>query len=236
MLNEAQSAILNALEKQFGKVIYNNDPFVPTNEVMNQVFNILNKTLFSNQLPKIDVLCISENELQAIFNKYNYAQRKASDLYAVYFPLPDWSKINYIKKNQIPPIHYLAINITQNEPLNFAFAINSLCHEMIHYLDTIKGDILFRIYDAYNKKQDAGDEHLTPMFIKKMNQFNKEGMTIMPNGNDVPIKDLCQLSSYRMKKLEEMEKQLSEIDMVSKSNILDKVQINDDGTLGAIAF
>ena len=33
-----------------------------------------------------------------------------------------------------------------------------------------------------------------------------------------------------------LEKQLSEIDMVSKSNILDKVQINDDGTLGAIAF
>lgn len=235
-MNEAQTAILNALEKEFGKAIYDNDNFIPTDDVMNKVFDVLNKTLFNNQLPKLDVLCITENELQSIFDRHNYILRKASDLYAVYFPLPDWSKINHVKKNQIPPVHYLAINITQNEPLNFSFAINSLCHEMIHYLDTIKGDILFRIYDAYARKQDVVDEHLTTVFIKKSDQFNKQGMTIMPNGNDVPIKDLCELSSYRMKKLEEIEQQLLEIDMVSKSNILDKVQINDDGTLGAIAF
>ena len=59
----------------------------------------------------------------------------------------------------------------------------------------------------------------------------------MPNGNNESLRDLCQLSSYRMKKLEEIEQQLLEMNTnKSTSNILDKVQINPDGTLGAIAF
>lgn len=65
----------------------------------------------------------------------------------------------------------------------------------------------------------------------------KQGMTIMPNGNNQSLKDLCQLSSYRMKKkLEEIDHNFLEAEHRSESNILDKVQINDDGTLGAIVF
>ena len=59
LMNEAQSAILNALEKEFGKTIYDNNSFIPTNDVINKVFDILNTTLFSNQLLKIDVMCLS---------------------------------------------------------------------------------------------------------------------------------------------------------------------------------
>ena len=47
-MNEAQTAILNALEKEFGKAIYDNDNFIPTDDVMNKVFDVLNKTLFNN--------------------------------------------------------------------------------------------------------------------------------------------------------------------------------------------
>ena len=99
------------------------------------------------------------------------------------------------------------INISgKDNPMNFSFAINSLCHEMIHYLDTIKGDLLFKWKTALDSnKQDEFNEHETEMFMKKENQFNKEGLTIIPNDGGYSQKELNDLSSFRMKKLQEME-------------------------------
>lgn len=167
LMNEAQSAILNALEKEFGKTIYDNNLFIPTNNVMNKVFDILNATLFSNQLPKIDVMCLSAEKIQNIFDKNNH-KRNANELHAVYFPLPDFTKINFARKNQFPKIHYLMINTTTDYNMNFAFAVNSLCHEMIHYLDTIKGDLLLKWKIAYdNKRLKDFDEHKTRYIYEK---------------------------------------------------------------------
>lgn len=205
LMNEAQSAILNALEKEFGKTIYDNNLFIPTNNVMNKVFDILNATLFSNQLPKIDVMCLSAEKIQNIFDKHNH-KRNANELHAVYFPLPDFTKINFARKNQFPKIHYLMINTTTDYNMNFAFAVNSLCHEMIHYLDTIKGDLLLKWKIAYdNKRLKDFDEHKTDIFMKKEKQFNKEGLTIIPNDGGFSQKDLNDFSLMRMKKLQEME-------------------------------
>ena len=167
LMNEAQSAILNALEKEFGKTIYDNNLFIPTNNVMNKVFDILNATLFSNQLLKIDVMCLSAEKIQNIFDKHNH-KRNANELHAVYFPLPDFTKINFARKNQFPKIHYLMINTTTDYNMNFAFAVNSLCHEMIHYLDTIKGDLLLKWKIAYdNKRLKDFDEHKTRYIYEK---------------------------------------------------------------------
>ena len=205
LMNEAQSAILNALEKEFGKTIYDNNSFIPTNDVINKVFDILNTTLFSNQLLKIDVMCLSAEKIQNIFDKHNH-KRNANELHAVYFPLPDFTKINFVRKNQFPKIHYLMINTTTDYNMNFAFAVNSLCHEMIHYRDTIKGDLLLKWRIAYdNKRLKDFDEHKTDIFMKKEKQFNKEGLTIIPNDGGFSQKDLNDFSLMRMKKLQEME-------------------------------
>jgi len=50
---------LNALENAFGKSIYDNTSYVPTDVDMNKAFDVLNKSLFNNQLPKIDVQCLT---------------------------------------------------------------------------------------------------------------------------------------------------------------------------------
>lgn len=237
ILNEAQTGILNALEKEFGNRIYNDEEFIPTSETMNKIFDILNKTLFSRQLPKIDVLCMTESQLQELFDKHNYKGYKASDLYAAYIPLPDWKLINHVKKCQMPPVHYMVMNISQSKPMNLSFAINSLCHEMIHYLDTIKGDVLFKVLKAHRERSEFEDEHSTDIFKKKTEQFNKQGMTIMPNGNDEDIQELSKLSSYRMRKLQETEKRVIDADSNAQSyDFMSKVQVNPDGTLGMIVF
>ena len=58
-------------------------------------------------------------------------------------------------------------------------------------------------YDADNIKDF--DEHKTDMFMKKEKQFNKEGLTIVPDDGGFTQKDLNDFSSMRMKKLQEME-------------------------------
>jgi hypothetical protein len=135
---------------------------------MNKVFDILNASLFSNQLPKIDVMCLSAEEIQTVFDKHHH-KCNANKFHAVYFPLPDFTKINFIRKNQFPKIHYLMINTsTIDFNMNFAFAINSLCHEMIHYLDTIKGDLLLKWKIAHDSgKLKEFNEHKTDIFMKK---------------------------------------------------------------------
>lgn len=43
------------------------------------------------------------------------------------------------------------------------------------------------------------------MFMKKEKQFNREGLTIIPDDGGFSQKDLNDFSSMRMKKLQEME-------------------------------
>lgn len=53
---------------------------------------------------------------------------------------------------------------------------------MIHYLDTITGDLLFNWkskYDSHDLK--SFDEHKTDIFMKKSQEFNKQGMAIIPD-------------------------------------------------------
>ena len=112
-------------------------------------------------------MCLSAEKIQNIFDKHNH-KRNANELHAVYFPLPDFTKINFARKNQFPKIHYLMINTTTDYNMNFAFAVNSLCHEMIHYLDTIKGDLLLKWKIAYdNKRLKDFDEHKTRYIYEK---------------------------------------------------------------------
>ena len=220
LMNEAQAAILNALEKEFGKIIYDNVQLIPTNDIMNKTFDILNKTLFSNQLPKINVQCLTTNQIQQIFDSHKHV-RDASKLYAVYFPLTDFTKINYVKKNQMPNIHYLMINVTNEQNANFSFYINSLCHEMIHYLDTIKGDVLLQWKIKYDSHDlESFNEHTTDIFMKKSQQFNKQGMSIIPDDGGFTQSQLNDFSSERMKRLQEMEDDLIDSNISSKSHIV----------------
>lgn len=57
------------------------------------MFDVLNTLVFNSKLPKHDIMCLNNNQIQAIFNKYHNPQH-AKDLYAAYFPLPNWKAIS----------------------------------------------------------------------------------------------------------------------------------------------
>lgn len=188
---------------------------------MNKAFDVLNKSLFNNQLPKIDVQCLTTSQIQEIFDMHKH-RRNAADLYAVYFPLPDLKKITFTKKNQLPSKHYLIINVSRikGDYPNFSFIVNALCHEMIHYLDTIEGDLLFQFKTKFDAKDlKSFDEHKTDMFMKKSKQFNANGMTIIPDDGGYSQEQLNDFSSMRMRKLQEMKDTLINTQR-SKSHIV----------------
>lgn len=97
--------------------------------------------------------------------------------------------------------------------------------------------MLFKVLKAHRERSEFEDEHSTDIFKKKTEQFNKQGMTIMPNGNDEDIQELSKLSSYRIRKLQETEKRVIDADSNAQSyDFMSKVQVNPDGTLGMIVF
>ena len=130
----------------------------------------------------------------------------------------------------------MMLNTTTEQKVSFAFALNALCHEMIHYYDTVYGDILYKSLLAFREENKDFDEHDSKVFMDKMNEFNKLGMTIIPDDGSYPLSDLNQLSIFRNRKMmEEMESDILSGKHRKKTSILDKISVID-GKLGAIAF
>lgn len=235
-ISESKSVILKKLSDKVGNdmLFSANMNFIPYDDIMNDLFDILNIYLFNRNLPKIDVKCLTTNNIQNIFKQHNHF-RDASTLYAVYFPVVDWSKITHAKTCQTPNIHYLMLNI-DNFPMSFSFAICALCHEMIHYLDTIKGDVLLR-FKLASLTRKVENEHLTPLFMKKTNDINKTGLSIFPDDGTYSPKDLSDLCAYRIKKLEEVEHDLISGDNSNfKPIAMLNANIDEDGNIIAISF
>lgn len=234
-MNESKSPVLNAIEKIFGHDRIFNDKidFIPDNVTMNKLFDSLNKILFNNRLPKIEVLCLSGSQIQQIFDRHQH-NKDPNSFYALYFPIIDWNKITFVKKNQLPKIHYLIIN-TDNAPYSFSFILSQLCHEMIHYLDTVKGDVLFKFKTGF-KNNIIENEHVTQIFMDKTNDINKTGISIFPDDGGFTSDELNKLCINRIKKLEED----IDSDNIDFSNFtpvaMKEANVDENGNIIAISF
>lgn len=66
------------------------------------------------------------------------------------------------------------------------------------------------------------------------------GLTIIPDGGNLPVEELNMLSVFRTRKKllseDECYENMFNALLRHKTDILDKIQVKDDGSLGAIAF
>lgn len=235
-INESKNALISSLEQIFEKDLCSYDASFNAANTSSYIFDTLNKFVFNGKLSNINIQFLTSSQIQVIFDKYNNPQNP-NDLYAVYFPIPDWE---YINKTNFQDIklkdQFFIVNISQGI-MNPAFAISTICHEMIHYYDTFYGDILLQAYLHFKKKIQF-DEHTTEIFKQKSNEANNMGLTIIPNGSGYPLEELNKLSAYRLnKKINEDEyyDNLFQVLQKQKTNIFDKISITD-GNLGSIAF
>lgn len=64
--------------------------------------------------------------------------------------------------------------------------------------------------------------------MSKMNNANKNGLTVVQDGNGYDINELNDLSVFRFKKLMEMDNAITNESWSSKSNVI--TNVNDNGT------
>lgn len=233
-----------AFEKLFGNELYSyKSVFVPNQQNTSAVFDILNNYIFSNALKKIDVLSLTSSQMKALYDKYRCLDNP-NDYYAAYLPIPNWNKM---ENNGFYPslcAEFLMLNISQKTKFNIAFAISSICHEMIHYYDVWFGDVLSHLYQ-FIKDQIPFNEHSTKVFEDKMNLANSLKLTIVPDGNGYSLDDLNKLSAYRLNKLDTQPlaededskyEQMFQNLLKNKTNLVDHIVIYPDGRLGAVLF
>lgn len=198
----------------------------------------MNNELFGSSLKRIEIQFLTADQIQAVFDRYNNP-RHAEDLYAVYFPVPDWKFMEGNRFSQIKMFNeYMMVNVS-NGIMNPAFAVSTICHEMIHYYDTWFGDLLKTTLENFRNGKSY-DEHTSEIFQQKQNEANGMGLTIIPDGDDLPIEELNALSAFRTRKklLSEDERYENMFNALlrRKTDILGKIQVKDDGSPGAIAF
>lgn len=176
-LGEAKTRLLTELEKKFGKERLYSDKmdFQFNSKNSFEIFNILNKIVFKNKLYKINICLDSmENIQNLIFKKTGIVNN--TKYFALYFP-----EVNLKSGNLVDDSILIS---TDNQLMTMLFAINMICHEMIHMFDYHFGDI-GKIIRA--KQYTQGVEHYTNTFQTYLKKLNNEGLKIMIDGGNTPF-------------------------------------------------
>lgn len=106
---------------------------------------------------------------------------------------------------------------------------------MIHYLDTVKGDVLFKFKEGF-KNNIIENEHVTQIFMDKTNDINKTGISIFPDDGGFTSDELNKLCINRIKKLEE-DIDSNNIDFSSFIPVaMKEANVDENGNIIAISF
>ena len=176
LLNEAKTRLLTALEKKFGKdKLYSTDmnfQFDTKNVI--QIFDTLNSVVFNNRLNKIKIIIDSmDNIRKMVLERTGFAT--TANYYAIYFP-----EVN----DDCRLVRESILISNDNLNMTMLFAINMVCHEMIHMFDFHYGDIKQIVR---SRRYRSGMEHHTNTFTKFLANLNQEGLKIMIDGGNTPF-------------------------------------------------
>ena len=165
-LNESEEQLHRKLYSLFGESLYDANAMCDLDKQnLASVFSVFNSELFGNRLQHLDPLVLSTNEIQALFDKY-YHDEDPKNMYALYMPIPNWHEMELNNMKPILNDQFLIVNSTTCKDASVSFIVNALCHEMIHYYDTIFGDVLAAVLYA-KRNHMPFNEHLTEIFKAK---------------------------------------------------------------------
>ena len=122
LLYEKKNPLIIELDKEFGQYYWdNNFIYKPNQKDLEKIFKIVNKHVFSNRLPPIKIQLKTTND-DGIYGAFCDSVRDDETGERVKLSEP-------------------FISITDWGTDNFTNVLDVLCHEMIHYYDTLYGPI-----------------------------------------------------------------------------------------------
>lgn len=196
-MNESEGQLHKKLYSLFGDSLYDANTMSSIDSSnLRSTFTILNAELFDNKLQPLDPLVLSTSQIQELFDKYKHNDNP-NNMYALYMPIPNWHEMELNNMKTILDNQFLIVNSTTCKYASTSFIVNALCHEMIHYYDTMFGDVLALVLDSYRSNK-MFNEHLTHIFEEKSKEANSMSLTIFPDASGIPLDKLSNLSAMRL--------------------------------------
>ena len=186
-LNEAKTKVLTTFEDVFGRdFVYSpNMDFEFDGKTFSKAYSVLNAHLFDGKLSHkktVSYYC-SSTDLEMLVDKMHVQTTGSiNELYAAYVPEID-KKTGKLVRESI-------MFIEDYGKMTFLFAVDTLCHEMIHQYDANYG-IFLRVAKE-DVKLGIDRSHETPIFVKYMKLAALEGLRVMINGSNTPFDILNQ--------------------------------------------
>lgn len=139
--------VIDALIDEFGEDTVKSTKldFIPTEDSMIKIFNILNRTFFKNKLPKIKIRYCPDNEIVDILND-NLEKSGVFDSYHSYdkdivcggIYSAACAEIKDHNENIVDLKFFNDVIVISSSYLKrciFIFAVAVMCHEMIHFAE-----------------------------------------------------------------------------------------------------
>lgn len=195
-MDESCSKCVDALINEFGHdcVVSREYSYNLTKEDLKRIYDVLNFTLFKNDLGLIRleywpegfvVDKLNENALKSgVFGK----KISAAPCYGVFSAvckdvLDKDGNIVDIKIND----EIIMLNKTYLKDCIFIFAVASICHEMIHYCDRFTKEFHDKQLKASQTDEDF-DSHQDELFQQMMKEANAQGINVVETLKGVPFK------------------------------------------------
>ena len=194
-LDESVDNIFDLLKKHFSANVVDskNLDFEFDSYNLFKIFDILNFHFFGNALERIQFAMCSAEDFRELLLKLDKPEKAKLKHYAAYMP-------QYINSENKLAKQTIFI-IDSYGKMTFKFAVSVLMHEMIHYYDFTRGDL---VNIVQNGKYKPGAKHGTDTFNKYAAFARQEGINVMANGHG--------------KEFEKLNVDAAEFEPVSESN------------------
>lgn len=248
-MDESKSLLLDEFVKTFGEdVVFANELNINiTFKNVKTIYDILNKNIFDNVLNvksgSLDLYCDACANINSILhNQYGAPSGyDISNMFALFHPKLRWMKsLTTGKPYLISLRNGIFINLDYGKKAVLPYLISTICHEMIHCYDCIKGKLLQMTAYCLSVGCDADEisyeSHFTPIFKEKSVEMkNKHGITINITANDKSFDELNDLAASEIQVLREDEISSNLIPIKFSSKFKEKYKkfmtFCDDGTV-----
>ena len=241
--------MLDEFTEIFGEdAVFSNKPNIDiTLENVKSIYNVLNNSIFNNVLNvkfgSLDLYCDSCANINSILcSQYSAsAGYDISDMFALFHPKLRWMKsLTTGKPYLISLRNGIFINLDYGKKAVLPYLISTICHEMIHCYDCIKGHLLqmtaYCLSIGCNADEISYESHFTPIFKEKSAEMkNKHGITINVTANDKSFDELNDLAADEIQVLKEDEATSDLVPIYFSSEFKEKynkfMTFCDDGTI-----
>jgi len=216
-IDESKSPLLSRLESIFGTdVVFSDNPNVDiTLDNVKIIYDVLNEHMFNGVLAAdagcVDLYCDNHDGINSVLRTQYGAPAgyDISDKFALFHPKLKWMKNPVTGKPYLISLkNGIFVNLDYGTKAVILYLVSTICHEMIHCYDCLKGHLLqmtaYCLSVGCDEDEISYESHFTPVFKEMSSKMkNENGMTINITAEGRKFDELNRLAAAEVKPLAE---------------------------------